>query len=118
MLTKPVISKKPNSSVCVNEFTRIAEYYAIDSCGLTDTMTQTIIVKDSISPVITCNDTTVYLNTLGQITIDTSYVFTNASDNCGVDSVWITTNTFNCSNIGNQTIQVYAKDVCNNIDSC
>jgi gliding motility-associated-like protein len=81
-------------------------------------MTQTVIVKDSIVPIVTCKDTTVYLNGLGQVTIDTSYVFLNATDNCGVDSIWIITNTFNCSNIGVQPVQIYARDLCNNIDSC
>lgn len=107
-------------STCSNNFKRVATYIARDTCGYSDTLIQTIIIKDSINPTITCQDTTIYLDVFGLASIDTSYVVSNFGDNCEVDSVWInpSSSTFSCSDVGVVPVRVFITDVCGNIDSC
>ncbi len=90
--------------------------YARDVSGNVDSCETTLAVLDTLLPTIACIDTTVYLDSMGSVTIDTSYVQTGFADNCGVDSVWITDTSFTCNS--SRTIQVYVRDNSGNIDSC
>lgn len=107
-------------SVCLNKQTRVATYIATNVCGLSDTLTQKVIVRDSIPPSITCMDVTVYLNSKGEISIDTSHLYGVATDNCLIDSVWMNNNDtlLTCNNLGTNLIEVYAVDLCGNLDTC
>lgn len=119
-LTSITVTVQITDSTCVNQLTRLATYVATNYCGYTDTLVQTVIVKDSIAPTVICQDTSVYLDSDGQFIIDTSFVFNGVTDSCGVDSIWIkdTDTLLTCANIGVHQVWVYARDLCNNTDSC
>jgi hypothetical protein len=62
------------------------ELQAKDSAGLTNTLTIMIDVKDGTPPVITCRDTTVFLDASGVFVLsDSSLFITSLSDNCNFD---------------------------------
>jgi gliding motility-associated-like protein len=92
--------------------------YAEDIYGNIDSCSFQLTLSDTINPIIGCNDTTVYLSSLGTYTIDTSYIFNNVIDNCGVDSIWMLGGNYTCVNIGINTVTLYVKDISNNVDSC
>ncbi|MEN8786513.1 MAG: hypothetical protein ABF272_06725 [Flavobacteriales bacterium] len=85
------------------------------SDGTIYTSNSNVTILDTLLPTISCTDTTVYLDSMGSVIIDTSYFQTGFADNCGVDSVWITDTSFTCNS--STTIQVYVRDNSGNIDS-
>ena len=91
--------------------------YARDASGNIDSCISKLAVIDTLNPTITCMDTTIYLDSMGMATIDTSFVQNGFADNCGVDSVWMGNTTFNCSS-NNDSVTVYVRDNSGNMDSC
>ena len=58
-----------------------------------------IMVEDVLPPIIQVQDITVFLNEEGIATIDPSQVDIGTFDNCGIASIEIDQNTFDCSDI-------------------
>jgi len=77
-----------------------------------------VYLPDTTPPTIICKDDTVYLNSFGTVTIDTSNVMDTVYDNTLVNAVWLTPTSFNCANVGPNMVTVYARDTNRNIDSC
>ena len=78
----------------------------------------TVTILDTIVPIVVCKDTTIYLDISNQVVIDSSFVFTSAFDNCGVDSVWINKAIFTCNDLGSKIVTVSAFDRSGNAGSC
>ncbi|MEZ4963487.1 MAG: HYR domain-containing protein [Saprospiraceae bacterium] len=76
------------------------------------------IGSDLIDPVAVCKDTTVFLNTLGTITIDSSYIDNGSSDNCGSLTMSLSQSTFDCSDIGTNPVTLTVSDLSMNSDMC
>ena len=107
-----------NSFSCIDTGTNSVTIYARDVNGNLDSCISTVTVLDTINPVVVCNDTTIYLDATGSFTVDTSFILTSVSDVCGIDSVFISNNTFNCIDAGSNSVTIYAVDVNGNLDSC
>lgn len=92
---------------------------AHDLLGNIDSCTVTVTVSDTLPPVVNCiSDTTIYLDTNGTFTIDTSYTNDGSGDNCSGDSVYLQQVTFTCSDVGTFALQMYVVDSLSNLDSC
>jgi hypothetical protein len=74
--------------------------------------------KDSIPPDIECTDTTVYLDASGTALIDTTYINVKVTDNCGVDTLYLSKYIYGCDDLGADTVWLYAEDSSGNIGSC
>ena len=79
--------------------------------------TALVTVVDSVSPVAIPMDITVYLDAFGEVSIAAAMVDSASSDNCGVDTIYLSDSDFNCGDVGNNTITFYAVDGSGNIDS-
>ncbi len=90
----------------------------IDIEGNRDTCYALVTIIDTIGPIINCMDTVVYLNSLGQLTIDSSYVISSITSNCLIDSIWMDTNMFTCDDTGVNFINVFVRDVNGDLDTC
>ncbi len=90
----------------------------IYECDYSNNMDSVIIYLDTVPPVAICKDTTIYLIPGGIYTIDTSYVNNGSYDSCGLDSVWLSNYTFDCSNKGLNQVTLYVRDFIGNMDSC
>jgi gliding motility-associated-like protein len=87
--------------------------------GLTICDTNLIVyIPDTIPPIVICKTGTAYLDNLGAVTIDTSNVVSSVTDNTLINAVWLSNTSFNCSNVGPNTVTLYARDTNRNIDSC
>ena len=89
-----------------------------DTNGCLDTVQ--IIIKhfDAVKPVpVPRKILTVYLGALGSVNVSANMADSISSDNCGIASLSISKTTFNCSNIGYNTVQFKIVDVNSNIDS-
>ena len=82
-----------------------------------DTCTATVEVIDTVSPIISCVDLTVYLNGNGEATIDTSMLSAYA-DNCGISDLSISKSLFTCSDVGVNQVEFTATDASGNSSAC
>ena len=89
-----------------------------DANGCLDTVQIIIEHFDAVKPKpIPRNILTVYLGALGSVNVSANMSDSVSSDNCGIASLSISKTTFNCSNIGYNTVKFKIVDVNSNSDS-
>ena len=103
---------------CANVGINVVNLLATDVNGNTNSAQALVTVVDTIAPVIQSNNISLYLDAAGSFTIDTTFINVASSDNCGIDTMYLSRYTFDCSDIGvPQPVTFYAIDVNGNIDS-
>src|SRR5688572_850734 len=99
--------------------TTIVQWVFTDTSGnSSDTITQNVIINDLIPPVALCQDTTVFLNGLGTVTITASMIDSGSTDNCGIDTIFVTPNTFDCTDLGANAVLLTVVDNNGNASNC
>ncbi|MEL6810508.1 MAG: HYR domain-containing protein, partial [Bacteroidota bacterium] len=94
-------------------------FTATDLAGNTASCSFTITVNDTEAPVALCQDITVALDSImGMVSIQPSDIDNGSSDICGVDSLSLDISTFDCSNIGANTVTLSVVDAAGNVDTC
>src|SRR5690606_29622867 len=85
----------------------------------TDTCTTTITVIDNTPPTANCAAPfTVQLDGNGNASITAADINNGSTDNCGIASTTIDITTFDCSNIGDNTVTLTVTDVNGNVSTC
>jgi hypothetical protein len=93
-------------------------YTATDVYGNSTSRSFTITVVDDLAPVISPQNLTAQLDASGNVSIQVSDVVTTPiTDNCFVQSTSVFPNTFNCSNLGLNTVTITAEDSAGNIST-
>ncbi|WP_236695693.1 lamin tail domain-containing protein [Lentimicrobium saccharophilum] len=90
----------------------------IDESGNSSTCSATVTVVDNIAPTADCQDITVNLDATGNITISPSDVNNNSTDNCEIASFAVSPNTFNCDDVGENTVTLTVTDNSGNVATC
>lgn len=80
-------------------------------------VTQTVTVNDNEKPNAACKNVTVTLIG-GNASITTADVNNNSTDNCGIQSLALDKTSFNCSNIGANTVTLTVTDIHGNVSTC
>nr|MCU0423791.1 HYR domain-containing protein [Bacteroidia bacterium] len=88
-----------------------------DQSGNSAFVNTTIEVLDTIKPNVIVSNRTLYLSQTGTASLTASQVNNNSTDNCGIDSIWLSKTTFGCSETGNNTIQLIVRDIHGNQNS-
>ena len=92
---------------------------ATDESGNSADCSFKVVIDDQTDPTALCfSDTTVYLDDMGTVSIDTSYVNNGSFDNCPTLALSIDQNTFNCSDIGDNTVTLTVTDGNGNSATC
>lgn len=112
------ITVSPNSFNCTNIGNNSVTLTVTDMNGNTNSCNATLTVFDTISPNPICKDSTVYIDATGNIVIDSSFIDNGSSDNCGIASITVFPNSFNCNNLGVNTVTLTATDLNGNSASC
>jgi hypothetical protein len=102
---------------CSNLGTNTIYLLAIDAYGNVGSASAVVTVQDLIKPTVIAKDMVLNLNAFGQASITPVQIDSGSSDNCSVASLSLSTSSFNCSNVGPNTIYLYATDASGNIDS-
>ncbi|QTN39610.1 tandem-95 repeat protein [Cryomorphaceae bacterium] len=89
-----------------------------DSNGNTDQCIATVTVQDITPPTALCQDFTVTLDANGQATIAVSDIDNGSNDACGISSTVLSTTTFDCSDVGTNTVTLTVTDNNGNSSSC
>lgn len=88
----------------------------------TDITTQTcsfdITVTDQDPPVARCKNITVALDATGNASITAAQIDNGSTDGCGIQSRTLNKTTFNCSNVGANTVTLTVTDVNGNSSTC
>ena len=89
-----------------------------DVNGNASSCTFVISVLDTISPTAVCQDISVYLDGTGSATITSGDVDGGSTDNCAVANDSINNSSFNCGNVGANTVTLTLSDASSNNSSC
>jgi hypothetical protein len=88
-----------------------------DASGNFSTATATVTVVDNLAPTVVTQDISVQLDANGQATITASDVDNGSTDNCGISTYSLDITTFDCSDIGANTITLTITDSNGNTNS-
>ncbi len=89
-----------------------------DASGLTGYCTANVTVVDAGAPHAVCQSLTVPLDGTGNASIAPSDLDGGSSDNCGIASYSASATTFDCSDVGNQTVALNVIDGSGNFTGC
>lgn len=91
----------------------------IDAQNNTSSQNQVITVVDDLTPpAAICKDITVNLNAAGNVTITPAQIDNGSNDLCGIFSLTLNKTSFNCSNVGGNTVVLTVTDIHNNLAAC
>jgi uncharacterized protein YrzB (UPF0473 family) len=76
------------------------------------------VVTDSELPVAVCQDITIQLDATGNASITAGQIDNGSTDNCGIQSISVSPSTFDCSNVGANTVTLSVLDVNGNVGTC
>lgn len=104
---------------CTNVGSNTVTLIVRDNSGNQRTCTSTITVVDNTAPNTVCQSgVNIYLNGTGNATVGTGQINSGTSDNCGIATLSVSPSSFNCSNVGPQTVTLTATDINGNTSSC
>ncbi|MBK5212744.1 MAG: HYR domain-containing protein, partial [Flavobacteriaceae bacterium] len=89
-----------------------------DSDGNTATCSFTVTVQDTEAPVAICQDITVDLDASGMATITAAQVNNASTDNCGIASMSLNVSSFDCADVGANTVILTVTDNSGNSSTC
>jgi len=113
----PTLSLSKSVFTCADVGYNTIQLIAQDVNNNIDSAVAFVTVLDSIKPTVITNSLTVYLDASGQALISTSDVNLSTTDICGISSITLSKTSFDCSNIGANTVYLKATDVNMNVDS-
>ena len=93
---------------------------ATDSCGNKSQTTFRLELKDLTAPNAICRPYTLVLNANGTGTITTANINNGSNDNCAGTTLTysLSQTSFNCSNVGANTVTLSVTDQCQNTSTC
>jgi hypothetical protein len=113
------ISVSPDTFDCSNVGDNNVILTVTDVNGNTSTCTAIVTVEDVTAPVVACQNITVELDPVtGTVTIAGTDIDNGSTDACGIASYDLDIDTFDCSNIGDNTVVLTVTDVNGNSDTC
>ncbi len=89
-----------------------------DTYGNTSICTAIVEVVDSTEPVAMCQDITIQLDAAGSASIIPSQIDGGSFDNCAAITFTASQTTFDCSNMGDNTVTLTVEDGSGNTSTC
>lgn len=97
-------------------------FTAVDVSSNTGVCMTQVQVLDTIPPIASCKDDTVYINTNGNAAVSADDVNDMSMDNCGIDSRTFASGSFitnfTCSDLGTHSLTLVVADVSGNSATC
>ncbi len=99
--------------------TTTVTYEYTDAAGNTPaTCSFDVIVSDNIDPTAVCKNITVQLDATGNVTITPADINNGSTDNCGAPILSLDITSFNCTDLGLNTVVLTATDSVGNSATC
>ncbi|MDH3246149.1 MAG: HYR domain-containing protein, partial [Saprospiraceae bacterium] len=93
-------------------------FEVIDAAGNKASCSFTVTVIDNEAPAAVCQDVTVQLDADGNASVTAAQVDNGSYDNCGIQSLTVSPNTFTCADVGPNTVTLIVTDVNGNMSTC
>ncbi|MFQ5445971.1 MAG: HYR domain-containing protein, partial [Saprospiraceae bacterium] len=113
-----LVSVSQGSFGCSDLGTQTVTLTVADANGNTATCTATVTVEDNVAPAAQCQDISVVLDVNSQASITVSQVNNGSSDACGTPSLALDVTSFDCDDLGANTVTLTATDASGNASSC
>ncbi|MDZ7848386.1 MAG: SprB repeat-containing protein [Owenweeksia sp.] len=89
-----------------------------DGNGCTLVQNQVIQALDSIPPIASCQNISVYLDATGNASVVGNQFDNGSTDNCSIDTLLVSKSNFTCADLGANSVQVFVFDSNGNSDTC
>ena len=109
------LSASPNAFTCANVGANTVTLTVTDNGGNVKTCTSTVTVEDNEKPDALCKTHTVQLDADGNGSLSTNDIDDSSSDACGIKSLSASPNTFDCGNVGANTVTLTVTDDNDNV---
>ena len=116
--TKDGISDSKNGAIGYIVVAPQVTLTATDVNGNIASCTASVVVEDTIAPVVICNDLTLQLDSTGKVSITEADIDGGSSDICGIKSISIDKKNFDCTNTGENTVTLTVVDNNCNESTC
>ena len=108
----------PDSIACADTGIVSVQVTAIGIAGQVDSCTTNLFIVDNLAPIALCSTPTVYLNAAGIATISVVDIDSTSSDNCGLDTLYLSRDTLDCADLGGTTVTLFVQDISGNLSTC
>ncbi len=95
---------------CTKVGINVVTFKVTDVNGNISTSTFNVTIEDNIDPDLTVQNTTVLIDTSGKAYLKSSMVVVTISDNCGTDTILLSKDVFDLTNLGDNNVNVTLKD--------
>ncbi len=112
------LSASPTSFNCGAEGNNTVTLTVTDVNGNSNTCTSTVTVEDNVAPTANCQNVTVQLDNNGDGTLSANDVDNNSFDACGIGNLAVSPNTFDCDDVGANTVTLTVTDINGNSSTC
>ncbi len=112
------LNVQPSAFGCANVGANTVTLTVTDNNNQVSTCTATVTVQDNVAPTAVCQNTTVQLDANGNGSITTADVDGGSSDACGVANLSVSQSTFDCGNVGGNTVTLTVTDNNNQVSTC
>ena len=102
---------------CTNVGVNTVTLTITDVNGNSATNTAIVTVVDNVTPIVITQDITVQLDASGNTSITPAQIDNGSSDNCGIQSMSLDVTSFDCTNVGTNTVTLTVTDVNGNSDT-
>jgi len=106
----PTVTLTPASFTCATTGDQNVTITATDANGNTSTTTKTVTVVDNTAPTVVTRDITVNLDANNNASITEAQINNGSTDNCSIATYALSKKTFDCSNIGANTVTLTVTD--------
>ncbi len=118
-LETPVITFEDIPALDSNGYGLVQRIWtATDACGNVSSESQQISIVDDEAPVVICMDHSIYLDMNGTAEIGLEQFEPGVSDNCGIASLSLSKQEFDCTDIGENVVTLTAVDHAGNYGNC
>lgn len=109
----------PSIFDCSDIGDNVVNVVVTDDSGNTTACSATVTITDDAAPVCSLMDITVDLDAMGTVNVTGAQLNNGSTDACGfITSFDVTPSTFDCSNIGDNTVNVVVTDNSGNTSTC
>ena len=112
------MSVSKTSFDCSNVGANTVKFTVTDNSNNTSTATVTVTVEDKVAPDVKCKNLRITLDAEGKASIATDLVDDGSADACGIKSLSLSKESFDCSNKGTNQVTLTATDNNNNTSAC
>jgi len=102
---------------CSNIGLNVVTLTVTDVNGNTDSATAVVTVEDVTAPSVLTQNITIQLDATGNASITAADIDNGSSDSCGIASMTLSQENFDCSHVGDNTVTLTVTDLTGNTDS-